>query len=76
MQENIRILEAMDSKYIDDVLPLICVEKNELEKFKSILDVQELDSEHPIYYFSEKLKVISMKIYLDEKLTSLKKKFQ
>lgn len=49
----------MDPRHIDDFLPLICVNKAELQKFKSILEEQELyeSSENPIYYFSERLKV-------------------
>lgn len=49
----------MDPRHIDDFLPLICVDKTELEKFKEILEEQELyeSSENPIYYFSEKLSV-------------------
>lgn len=49
----------MDPRHIDDFLPLICVDKIELEKFKEILEEQELyeSSENPIYYFSEKLSV-------------------
>lgn len=57
LQENMRIIEVMESRHIDDLLPLICIQKNELVKFKKILDEHELHSEHPIYYFSKKLKV-------------------
>lgn len=49
----------MDPRHIDDFLPLICVDKSELEKFKKTLDERELyeSGGNPIYYFSEKLGV-------------------
>lgn len=59
LQENLCILDRMDPKHIDDFLPLICVDKCELEKFNKHIEDQELyeSNENPIYYFSEKLKV-------------------
>lgn len=49
----------MDPKHIDDILPLICVEKAKLEQFKQILEEQQIDErcENPVYYFSERLEV-------------------
>lgn len=49
----------MDPRHIDDILPMICVEKAKLEQFKQILDEQQLQEsiENPIYHFSDKLKV-------------------
>ncbi|XP_055301881.1 transcription termination factor, mitochondrial-like [Sitodiplosis mosellana] len=59
LQQKLRILDRMDPRHIDDFLPLICVDKTELDKFKAVLEEQELyeSSENPIYYFSERLKV-------------------
>ncbi|XP_031635754.1 transcription termination factor, mitochondrial-like [Contarinia nasturtii] len=59
LQQKMHILNDMDPRHIDDFLPLICVDKTELEKFKKTLEGQELYeySENPIYYFSERLKV-------------------
>lgn len=49
----------MDASHIDDILPLISVQKTRLEHFKRDLDEQELNgsAENPIYYFSAKLKI-------------------
>lgn len=49
----------MDPKHIDDILPLISVQKPKLDQFKLILKEQNLDGsfENPVYYFSRKLKV-------------------
>lgn len=57
LQQNFRILVEMNANHIDDILPLVCVEKTKLEQFSKIL--QELDdpAENPIYYFSAKLQV-------------------
>lgn len=69
LQENFDILVAMDPKHIDDILPLISVEKSQLKQFKQIQEEQELNglAESSIYYFSGKLKVYKAKkreIYL------------
>lgn len=59
MQQKFCIVDRMNPKHIDDFLPLICVDKNVMEKFQAVLDKQELyeSSENPVYYFSERLKV-------------------
>lgn len=59
LQQKFHILSEMDPRHIDDILPLICVEKDKLEQFKQILEEQLLKEtiENPIYYFSGRLKV-------------------
>lgn len=53
----------MDPKHIDDILPLISVQKSQLDQFKQTLKEQKLNGsfDNPIYYFSEKLKVRTAK---------------
>lgn len=50
----------MMPKQIDDFIPLISVETSILEAYKCILNngkVNSIGSDHPIYYFSERLNV-------------------
>lgn len=63
LRENFDILVEMEPKHIDDVLPLISVQKSQLNQFKRNLEKQELNgvTQNPIYYFSEKLKVCMAK---------------
>lgn len=63
LQSNFETLVEMESKHIDDILPLIPVQKTQLDQFKLILKEQNRDGlvENPIYYFSEKLKVCNDK---------------
>lgn len=64
MQSNFETLIEMDPKHIDDILPLISVQKAQLDQFKLVLKEQTLNRsfENPIYYFSEKLKVSVAKL--------------
>lgn len=49
----------MDPKQIEDIFPLISVQKTQLDQFKLMLKQQKFNGsfESPIYYFSEKLQV-------------------
>lgn len=59
LQHKLRLLDEIGSRHIDDVFPLISVDKSELLKFKKILREEELygPGENPIYHFSERLNV-------------------
>lgn len=61
LKNQLRLLDEIGSKHIDDIFPLICVNKSELEKFNQVLCEEELygPDENPIYYFSERLNVSS-----------------
>lgn len=59
LKRRMRILDEMNYRHIDDVLPLICMDISELEKFQKLLKEQDCYdfADNPIYYFSEKLNV-------------------
>lgn len=58
IEEKLKILKEMQPKRIDDFIPLMKVETSELEDYKMGLEsYNSIGSNHPIYYFSEKLKV-------------------
>lgn len=64
LQSNFETLIEMDPKHIDDILPLISVQKAQLDQFKQVLKEQtpNRSNENPIYYFSKKLKVSMAKL--------------
>lgn len=58
IEENAKIVIEMMPKNIDDFIPLLSVEKSILEAYKCTLKNSNLiGSDHPIYYFSERLNV-------------------
>lgn len=60
IEKNAKIIMEMKPKHIDDFIPLISVETSVLETYKCSLKTANIDtnsSNHPIYYFSERLNV-------------------
>lgn len=58
LQERLDILQEMKPAHIDDIFPLIKADAALLRSFLSKLQNHNgIGADHPIYYFSEKLKV-------------------
>lgn len=58
--ENTKTVMEMEPKQIDDFIPLIDAETSTLEAYKCALKTAKINaigSNHPIYYFSERLNV-------------------
>ena len=64
IKEKLNILKSMDPKNIEDFIPLMIVDTAVLDEYKcSLVDKFAIGSNHPIYYFSEKLEVsLALKI--------------
>lgn len=53
-----KILMEMQPKNVEDFIPLVSADATELDQYKSTLECHNvLGVNHPIYYFSEQLKV-------------------
>lgn len=59
IEEKLDILREMQPKKIDDFIPLMRVDTSELKDYKTDLkSYNSIGLNHPIYYFSEQLKVL------------------
>lgn len=69
LKQKLHVLDDLNPRCIDDFLPLISMDAKKLHQFKKTLEELELDesNENPIYYFSEKLKVIVILKMYNEK---------
>lgn len=54
--DNIELIKEMNPKSIEDLLPLVEVDTLKLKSFTRHVN-KEQSQVHPIYFFSEKLKV-------------------
>lgn len=58
IEEKLNILKSMKPKNIEDFIPLMIADTISLEKYQFNLEnCYAIESNHPIYYFSEKLEV-------------------
>lgn len=56
IKEKLTIIHQMDPINIDDFIPLLAIETDELQNYKCMFH-KSIGRDHPIYYFSEKLNV-------------------
>lgn len=59
--EKLKILNEMQPKHIEDFVPLMSVDTDELREYKTNLEKDKsIGADHPIYYFSNSLNVNSI----------------